>query len=113
MQNVSFLCNPEGVTSWTPLIYEIEQLGYNITHKPEVAKTTIVFSGDRINPMIVHGRKVLLAYPVGASRGWEVKYVPILKEYYDRVIDVRKMSIEEIMDIIRGEIETTEPGSKD
>ena len=113
MQNVSFLINGNEVPSWTPLIKEIEELGYKVVHLPEKAKTTIVLSGQRLNPMVLHGRKVLLAYPMGRGATWEVIYVPILKEYYDRVIDVRKMSIEEIMDIIRGEIETTEPGSKD
>jgi len=113
MQNVSFLINTPEIPSWISLIEEIDNLGYEIVSEPEPAKTTIVLSGLQINPIIVHGRKVLLAYPVEASRGWEVVYIPILGEYYDRVVDVRKMSIEEIVDIIRGEIEVTESRSKD
>ena len=113
MQNVSFLINCKDVPSWMPLIKEIEEFGHKVVHIPEKAKTTIVLSGLHLNPMVLHGRKVLLAYPIDCSATWETIYVPVLEEYYDRTVDVRKMTIDKIMDVIRGEIEAAESRSKD
>jgi hypothetical protein len=114
MQNVSFLIKPNDRIPWLAVTKKIEELGYEVSAELQDSKTTIVLGGSYMNPMVLNGRKVLIAFPLEELKaGWNTIFMPVLVEYYDRIEDVRKMSVDKIMDIIRGEIEVTESGSQD
>jgi len=96
-----------------PVILELEKSGYEVVFEPVESNVTVILSGTYTNPFCVGGKRILVVHGDEWGIPWSLVYKPIVKEYYDKVIDIKPIPIDKIMDVIRGEIETTESRSKD
>lgn len=113
MQNVSFAIVHNLRNNWFPVIRNLENHGYKVTGEIKEAKTTVVLSGTYHNPFAVNGRKILVAYQKEWGALWETLYKPILEEYYDEVLMLNEITIEELIKKVEGGNETSKSRGKD
>lgn len=96
-----------------PVILELEKHGYEVVFKPVESKVTVFLSGTYTNPFCVGGKRILVTHGDEWGISWGSVYRPIVEEYYDRVIDIKPIPLDKIVNKIRGEIEAAEPRSQD
>jgi len=113
MQDVSFLIRRQQQASWLPIIQVLETEGYEVLFRPVESKVTVVLSGTYLNPLAIHGRKILIAHPMEWGTLWHGLYQPVLEAYYDQVIAIDKIPLDRLIKTIRGILETSESRSKD
>ena len=113
MQNVSFYIRPQEEGSWWDVVTAIEKHGYKVEYEPVKSKVSVVISGQMVNPMVFSGKRILLTHADAWNIGWNIIFSDIVVEYYDKVYDIKGMDFDKIIEMIRGEIDTAESGSKD
>lgn len=105
MQLVRFLVRDQEYEKWEPIITELEKHGYKVETEVHPADITVALSGTYISPMTAHGTKILIAHGQEWGELWGVVYKPIVKEYYDHVLDITQMPINKIVGKLRELIE--------
>ena len=91
MQDVEFFYSKrsQSIEKWHPIYKQVEQQGYHIHTEPIECAVSVVLEGKLVNPLPLHGRKVLL-YKMDEWQPmkWKNMFSPILEEYYDQMIDI-------------------------
>ncbi len=103
MPNVKFFYSErsKGIASWQSLYQWFEEQGHTIYTKPIECDISVVLNGKLVNPLPLHGKKVLLykADEWGVVK-WKPMYQPILEEYYDEMIDIEGRDIGAVLEEI-------------
>lgn len=95
MANVKIFKINRGYSKWLKTINRIGK----VCTKPETADVSIVLDGRYENPLAVTGKKVLVYDKDMWGHRWEL-FEPVLSEYYNRMVDVTRMSSKQKADII-------------
>ena len=83
------------------LCLHLVQNGFKIYEQAEPADCSIVISGRYENPLSLTGKKILIFNEnEWASQFWGV-FEPIVKEYYDELVDITGRTLDQATQIIR------------
>ena len=96
MANAKIFKINRGYSKW---LKTINLLGMPVCIEPEDAEISIVLDGRYENPLAVTGKKVLVYDKDLWGHRWEL-FEPVLSEYYDKMVDVTRMSSRQKADII-------------
>ena len=105
MQAVNYFIMEPQLGNWRQVVEKFEESGIKINFELTPTKTTVVLSGAHLNPMMVSGRKILIAHSREWGALWKSVYRPVLEEYYDHVINIGGMSLEEAIKTVGEYIE--------
>jgi len=101
MQSVEVFLNNSSFEGWQHLVRALNKKGIELNNEPKQCDVSIVLSGQHINPFALTGRKVLLAYSPEWGDLFHHMFLPVLKHYYDEIIDIYRKSVDDIVEIVQ------------
>jgi len=95
-----------GSDRWLPVIHGLQDKGYEVYAEPQPADHAIILSAQFENPLVFKCPRVAVVHTgewVPSPYGYRF-YGPIIKEYYDEILDVTDCSLDETIDLIEEHI---------
>jgi hypothetical protein len=105
MQTVAIVKGQRDINgSWMKVVNALGEVGLKVHLEPVKANRYIVLGGRFENPLAFKGHRTLVYHETEwkpAGYGWEHLFEPLLKEYYDEMVNCTKLSIGEIVAEVR------------
>ena len=108
MPNVKVFIDKKNLKGWALLRDALELEKIPVYLEPSNADISIALSGQYVNPMVLTGKKVLIAFRPEWGQLFNTMFYPILAEYYDTIHDVTGKTVEHIVKLIKS-YETHKP----
>jgi hypothetical protein len=87
--------------SWQGIYKWVADQGCALNTEPVECDISIVLSGKFVNPLPLHGKKILLYSNDWSPLKWEAMFEIVLEEYYDEMINVEGKDIGKVIEKIR------------
>ena len=89
------------IEAWHDVYKRVILKGYSIHTEPIECDVSVVLNGKFVNPLPLHGKKVLLyRMKDWQPMKWIEMFAPILEEYYDDMIDITGMDVGKLIEKI-------------